>query len=48
MLLAALGTAACSWGNVERSSRRPRENIAALDYAGVQDTLARAERFYET
>jgi hypothetical protein len=47
VLLAALGTAAVSWGNVERELAQAEESIAALDYTGVHDTLARAERFFE-
>jgi hypothetical protein len=47
LLLALLGTAALLWGNVERELAQAEESIAALDYGGVHDTLARAERFYE-
>jgi hypothetical protein len=47
MLLAALGTAALLCANIERDLAQAEESIAALDYAGVHDTLTRAERFYE-
>jgi hypothetical protein len=47
LLLAVLGTVALFWGNVERDLAQAEEDMAALDYAGVQDALERAERFYE-
>jgi hypothetical protein len=47
VLLAALGTAALMWGRIERELAQAEEKMATLNYPGVQETLQRAERFYE-
>jgi hypothetical protein len=46
-LLAALGTAAFLWGRLERELAQAEERMATLNYSDVQETLERAERFYE-
>jgi hypothetical protein len=46
-LLAALGTAALLWGRIERELAHAEEGMATLDYTDMQQTLERAERFYE-
>jgi hypothetical protein len=46
-VLAALGTVALTWGQIERQLAEAERNMATLRYAGVQETLERAERFYE-
>jgi hypothetical protein len=47
LIALALGSAALSLGRMERDVARAEERIVALDYSGVDDVLARAERFYE-
>jgi hypothetical protein len=46
VLFTALGTAALSLSKIERELAQAEERMATLSYAGVQETLERAERFY--
>jgi hypothetical protein len=45
--LAALGTVALRWSSIERDLAQAEERMATLSYAGVDEVLERAERFYE-
>lgn len=47
LLLAGLGTAALAWGRIERQVANAEQQIATLNYAGVEESLTRAEKFYE-
>ncbi len=44
LLALALGSAALSWGRLEREVARAEERLVSLEYTGVDDVLARDER----
>lgn len=47
IVLALLGTVALLWGRVEHETAQAEQRIATLEFAGVDESLIRAERFYE-
>jgi hypothetical protein len=47
IVLAVLGTVALIWGRVEHETAQAEQRIATLDFSGVDESLTRAERFYE-
>lgn len=47
LILAGLGTATLAWGRIERQLADAEQQIATLNYSGVDERLTRAEKFYE-
>jgi hypothetical protein len=47
IVLALLGTVALLWGRVEHETALAEQRIATLEFSGVDESLTRAERFYE-